>query len=396
MATACIVCFMKCLCSLVLRSTTRVELRVAPTTTATTTVLGLGFTPLPSVPHPYSDMSVSVSVGGVHGTAASSLHDTSSLLLHLRPGTISEAVGNVRVSRLHQCVQIIKASDFGSRCSDKRYIGWVGSICRHQHDKDAVAAALCDIATQSISSGGSMDPHRCARVLKVIEDFTDKGNWIMDSPIILLQRCIRPGDFSSGMVHLTQSLLPFLHANTDAFISKKEVKLCQATFYKFATLLPCYIEYKDTSTVPTQDLATQCESLLTKFWDKSRPWIAAIGRDLIRVLLPISKCQGVSEIWYMLTSGDNTGRRLAKVCSLSTPYWLHRHLISPTEEEELSSLFTAFIAGDDEPPSTARSHHLPVSSRLRAFYCATTLFTLRGLCCAVIYITLIQRLVVIV
>ncbi|KAF4691731.1 Integrator complex subunit 3 [Perkinsus olseni] len=293
-------------------------------------------------------MSVSVSVGGVHGTAASSLHDTSSLLLHLRPGTISEAVGNVRESRLHQCVQIIKASDFGSRCSDKRYIGWVSSICRHQHDKDAVAAALCDIATQSISSGGSMDPHRCARVLKVIEDFTDKGNWIMDSPIILLQRCIRPGDFSSGMVHLTQSLLPFLHANTDAFISKKEVKLCQATFYKFATLLPCYIEYKDTSTVPTQDLATQCESLLTKFWDKSRPWIAAIGRDLIRVLLPISKCQGVSEIWYMLTSGDNTGRRLAKVCSLSTPYWLHRHLISPTEEEELSSLFTAFIAGSQK------------------------------------------------
>ncbi|KAF4743450.1 hypothetical protein FOZ62_016132, partial [Perkinsus olseni] len=114
----------------------------------------------------YSDMSVSVSVGGVHGTAASSLHDTSSLLLHLRPGTISEAVGNVRESRLHQCVQIIKASDFGSRCSDKRYIGWVSGICRHQHDKDAVAAALCDIATQSISSGGSMDPHRCARVLK--------------------------------------------------------------------------------------------------------------------------------------------------------------------------------------------------------------------------------------
>ncbi|KAF4658487.1 Integrator complex subunit 3 [Perkinsus olseni] len=300
------------------------------------------------VPHPYSDMSVSVSVGGVHGTAASSLHDTSSLLLHLRPGTISEAVGNVRESRLHQCVQIIKASDFGSRCSDKRYTGWVSSICRHEHDKDAVAAALCDIATQSISSGGSMDPHRCARVLKVIEDFIDKGNWIMESAIILLQRCIRPGDFSSGMVHLTQSLLPFLHANTDAFISKKEVKLCQATFYKFATLLPCYIEYKDTSTVPTQNLATQCESLLTKFWDKSRPWIAAIGRDLIRVLLPISKCQGVSEIWYMLTTGDTTGRRLAKVCSLSTPYWLHRHLISPTEEEELSSLFTAFIAGSQK------------------------------------------------
>ncbi|KAF4681887.1 Integrator complex subunit 3 [Perkinsus olseni] len=327
--------------------TSSVKGRVPPTTTATA-LLGPGFTLLSSVPHPYSDMSVSVSVGGVHGTAASSLHDTSSLLLHLRPGTISEAVGNVRESRLHQCVQIIKASDFGSRCSDKRYIGWVGSICRHQHDKDAVAAALCDIATQSISSGGSMDPHRCARVLKVIEDFIDKGNWIMDSPIILLQRCIRPGDFSSGMVHLTQSLLPFLHANTDAFISKKEVKLCQATFYKFATLLPCYIEYKDTSTVPTQDLATQCESLLTKFWDKSRPWIAAIGRDLIRVLLPISKCQGVSEIWYMLTTGDTTGRRLAKVCSLSTPYWLHRHLISPTEEEELSSLFTAFIAGSQK------------------------------------------------
>ncbi|EER03073.1 hypothetical protein Pmar_PMAR001817 [Perkinsus marinus ATCC 50983] len=193
-----------------------------------------------------------------------------------------------------------------------------------------------------------MDPHRCARVLKLTEDFIHRGDWIINSVILLLERCIRPGDFSAGIVHLTQSLLSFLLTNTDMFISKKEIKLCQATFFKVATLLPCYIQCKDTSTVPTEDLSTQCETLITKYWDKCRPWIAAIGRDLIRVLLPISKCQGVSDIWRMLTVGDTTGKRLAKVCSLSTPCWLHRHLISPTEEEELSALFSAFLAGSQK------------------------------------------------
>ncbi|KAF4677951.1 hypothetical protein FOL47_008055 [Perkinsus chesapeaki] len=245
--------------------------------------------------------------------------------------TPTSSVKGGRESRLHQCVQIIKASDFGSRCSDKRYIGWVTNICRHQHDRDAVSTALCDIAAQPSSSGG-IDPHRCGRVLKVVEDFINKG------------------DFSSGIVHLTQSLLPFLITYTDTFINKKEIRLCQATFIKFATLLSPYIQYKDTSTVPTEKIVEQCETLISKLWksDKSRPWIAAIGRDLIRVLLPISKCNGVTDIWHNLTTGDKTGRRLAKVCSLSTPYWLHKHLISQTEEEELSALFSAFVAGSQK------------------------------------------------
>lgn len=118
----------------------------------------------------------------------------------------------------------MKASDFGSRCTDKRYIAWLNTICRHDHDKTAVAAALvitpplyycskpmycqCDIATQSIAST-SMDPHRCARVLKLTEDFIHRGDWIINSVILLLERCIRPGTTVWGHSDVMRALTVF-------------------------------------------------------------------------------------------------------------------------------------------------------------------------------------------